>query len=103
MKVKFIADKLSEEFKKLTSGNIYRVVSIEADNYRIINNYGAPVLYPPEAFEIIEEGGEKWITEYVAGKRYSSPPELKSRDFWERFARGDLRTNQTLRYYLAEL
>ena len=59
MKVKFIGE--SDPFA-LLNGKVYDVISIEEGWYRIIDEEGVDeddelpgYLYPPEAFEIVEE------------------------------------------------
>lgn len=37
-------------------GKVYDVISIEKDWYRIMTEIGEDYLFPPEAFEIVEEG-----------------------------------------------
>ena len=51
MKVKYI----SETDISLTNGQIYEVIAIEQNYYRIVDNTGEDYLYPPEEFEIIEK------------------------------------------------
>lgn len=41
----------------LTHNNIYDVISIEKDWYRIIDDSGGDYLYPPELFEIVNHNG----------------------------------------------
>ena len=38
-----------------THGEIYEVLSIEDDWYRIVDDSGEDYLYPPEEFEIVEK------------------------------------------------
>lgn len=59
MKVKFIGE---DDPLALLHGKIYEVLSVEKDWYRIIDEEGVyegeelpGYLYPPQAFEIIEE------------------------------------------------
>lgn len=52
MKVKFIADSDTIALKK---DKVYEVVSIERGWYRIFCELHDDYLFPPEAFEIIEE------------------------------------------------
>lgn len=51
MKVKFLGE---TSFLELTHDEVYDVLSIEKDWYRIIDDTGADYLYPPEDFEIME-------------------------------------------------
>ena len=39
----------SRTYPELTIGNVYRVLGIEGDDLRIINDAGEPVLYHPRA------------------------------------------------------
>lgn len=53
MKVKYTG---KTEFLVLTNGKVYDVVSVEKDWYRIVDDSGEDYLYPPECFEIVEDG-----------------------------------------------
>jgi hypothetical protein len=53
MKVKYTGE---TSFLELTNGKIYTVLSIEKDWYRIIDDSDEDYLYPPEDFEIIDDG-----------------------------------------------
>ena len=68
----------------------YFVIGIEADDYRLLNDFGKPYLYPSNMFIIIdpsEPGG--WITEYGPDKeRYSYPEPLNEAGFFEDFFDG---------------
>ena len=48
------------DYPDLTPGNTYRVIGIEADDLRLLNDEGLPYLYPPELFAVVEadEPGE---------------------------------------------
>lgn len=52
MKVRFIG---VTKKHYLTNGKIYKVLSVEKEWYRIVDDSGEDYLYPPELFEIIEE------------------------------------------------
>jgi hypothetical protein len=77
MKVRFKAG-WRRTYAELTPGNVYRVLGIEADSLRLIDDTGEPVLYEPSAFTVVDsiEPGD-WITEWVDGVRYAYPPELR--------------------------
>ena len=51
MKVKYIGESGS---LSLTKGTIYEVIGVEKDWYRVIDEEDEDYLYPPGAFEIIE-------------------------------------------------
>lgn len=54
MKVKFIGE---SDPVYMINGKVYDVISIEKGWYRIIDEEGEDYLYPPELFEIVDEGG----------------------------------------------
>lgn len=78
------------DYLDLTMEQAYFVIGIEADYYRILNDFGKPYLYPPHLFDIIEPGEPStWITEYGDdGERYSYPPVLKEAGFFEDYFEG---------------
>ena len=41
----------------MINGKVYDVISIEEGWYRIIDEEGEDYLYPPELFEVVDEGG----------------------------------------------
>lgn len=43
------------EWLMLTHGECYTVLSVEKEWYRVIDGSGEDYLYPPEAFDIVEE------------------------------------------------
>lgn len=52
MKVKYISD---FETLALEKGKVYPVMSVEHGWYRIMTDLDEDYLFPPEAFEIVEE------------------------------------------------
>ena len=74
-----------KKFPDLTRGNIYRVIGIEADDYRLMNDHGRPYLYPPRAFETVDaKEPREWINFYgESGERYAYPSSLGKPGFWE--------------------
>jgi len=105
MRVEFIITDLDGiEYHDLTIGNVYHVIGIEADEFRLINDEGRPYLYPPDLFSIVDETeSEDWITEYGEdGERYAYPPELNSVGFFEDYFDDDPKAIATFRQYLAK-
>ena len=84
MKVKFTPQN-SNNYPDLTPGNIYRIIGIEADDYRLINDFGSPYLYPSDLFLLVDsEEPSDWLTEFgEEGERYTYPPELNQAGFFE--------------------
>lgn len=71
----------------LTAGQRYLVIGIEADDYRLLNDWGEPCLYPPELFRVVDASEpEQWVSETGAdGERYAYPPALNKPGFFEDF------------------
>ena len=69
----------------------YRVIGIEADDYRLIGEDGKPVLFSHKCFDITDNTEPKdWLTEYGEdGERYSYPPVLNKVGFFEDYFNGD--------------
>lgn len=79
--------KPNARYRDLTSGQLYGVIGIEADELRIINNAGRPYLYPPGLFSLVDaREPTDWVTEFGDdGERYSYPPSLNRPGFFEDF------------------
>jgi hypothetical protein len=78
----------------LSPDQLYVVIGIEANDYRILNNNGRPYLYPHEIFVVHDshEPGD-WISEIgEEGERYAYPPTLNSPGFFEDYFEGDEQT-----------
>jgi hypothetical protein len=74
-------------YRDLTYGQPYVVIGIEADEFRILNDAGRPFLYPPRIFTVLDRREPSdWVTEIGDdGERYSYPPSLNHRGFFEDF------------------
>ena len=79
--------KKSPSYRDLTFGQLYVVIGIEADDFRILNDGGRPFLYPPEIFTVIDKNEPNdWVTEFGEDhERYSYPPLLNKAGFFEDF------------------
>jgi len=98
MKVKF-----TRHLNSLSIGNVYWVIGIERNSYRILSDVGEPYLYPPENFEVIEKGGEGWNTNFVDGDKYSYPTEFAEYFFEDYFETYDPKKRAAIRHYLEKL
>ena len=80
----------NKAYQNINPNNIYFVIGIEADYYRILNDLGEPYLYPPNIFKIIDKTEpEDWDTEYGEdGERYSYPIILNQVGFFEDYFDG---------------
>ncbi|MCI0630509.1 MAG: hypothetical protein L0Y44_07645 [Phycisphaerales bacterium] len=77
--------------KRLTPGQLYPVIGIEADWYRIIDDDGGPYLYEPELFEVVNSREPSdWVIEQGEdGERYAYPRPLNRQYFFEDYHDGD--------------
>jgi len=72
-------------YPDLSENQAYFVIGIEADDFRILNDFGKPYLYPAELF-IVQDATESqdWINEFGEdGERYAYPPALNQVGFFE--------------------
>src|ERR1700722_13893068 len=101
MKVRFKTG--HSKYHDLTPGNVYRVIGVEADQYRIMNDDGRPYLYPPAIFRVIDPTAPReWRAWYGEdGEKYSYPPDLRKPGFFEDYFDGDRKALATLHRCLA--
>ena len=85
MIVKLTSKNLS--YPDLSENQIYFVIGIEADDYRILNDTGKPYLYPSKLFNVLDTRyPPDWVTEFGAdGEQYSYPVPLNKTGFFEDF------------------
>ena len=78
------------DYPDLSIDHPYFVIGIESDDYRIINDYGKPYLYPSDLFTVVDATEPPdWVTEYGdEGERYSYPPKLNDVGFFEDYFDG---------------
>lgn len=98
------ANPASRGLGDLTEGNSYRVIGIEANDFRIMNDEGQPYLYPASLFRVIDPSEPReWRTRYGPDKeRYSYPPRLGVPGFFEDVFDGNREAVAVLRKYLAQ-
>jgi hypothetical protein len=89
----------------LTPGNVYRVIGIEGDDLRIFDDLGDPVLFVPQAFDIVEPAEPiDWIREHGdEGELYAYPAELGKPGFFESWHDGDARARSRLAWHVREI
>lgn len=77
----------SSDYTDLSVAQLYFVIGIEADDYRLLNDAGKPYLYPAELFTIVNANYPvNWITEFgLDGEQYSYPSPLNQIGFFEDF------------------
>lgn len=79
--------KAKTRYRDLTVGQLYDVIGIEADDFRILNDAGRPFLYSADLFSVVDaREPNDWVTEVGEdGERYSYPPPLNKPGFFEDF------------------
>src|SRR5262245_53912578 len=89
----------------LTAGNIYRVIGIAGDSFRIVDDVGEPILFAAHAFEIVDATEpDDWIGEVgEEGERYTCPRALSARGFFEDWHDGVSEARAKLSAYLNQL
>jgi len=87
----------SPDHPALSVGHPYHVIGIDADDLRLLNDHGQPVLYPADLFTVTDATEPAdWITETGDdGERYAYPPALNAAGFFEDFFDGEPRAVQT--------
>ena len=101
--------KLKEDYRQFVSGRCelsvdkpYVVLGVEADDYRIVDDRGDPVLFSPNLFNIVDlSAPEDWVSSIGDdGERYAYPAELNDVGFFERYFDREDMAVQTFRNYL---
>lgn len=68
----------------LTVGGVYEVIGIEADWYRLLDDFGRPALFAPALFEVVDPARPTgWIVRQEDGAEYAYAPELAAPGFFE--------------------
>src|SRR5262249_47056943 len=77
--------KKNARYPDLITGQLYAVLGIEADQFRILNDAGRPFLYPSHLFSVVDaREPTDWVTEIGEdGERYSYPAPLNGPGFFE--------------------
>ena len=89
----------------LTLGETYEVIGIAADDYRIVDNKGEPILFDATCFDVVDcSEPEFWVSTIDDGVRYAYPPEWDRPGFFEDYSdyKEDVRCkfwNQHQRYF----
>ncbi|HEY3243916.1 MAG TPA: hypothetical protein VGM03_11245 [Phycisphaerae bacterium] len=96
--------RLTEAEPKLSPEKEYHVIGIEADDFRIVDDEGDPVLFDARLFEIVDPTeSDEWMTEFgEAGERYARPAELQ-RYIFEDFHDGIPEAVTAVRKYLRKI
>lgn len=69
---------------RVTPGEIYEVIGIEANAYRIIDDRNDPVLFDPELFEVVDGvRPDDWVEAWYDGEEYAYPAPFNEPGFWE--------------------
>jgi hypothetical protein len=86
----------------LTPGNMYRVIATSANQLRLVDDVGEPILFSRLAFDFIDtHTPDDWIGERDSGELHEMPRELATpRDFFERWHDRDPTIRAALAGYL---
>jgi hypothetical protein len=106
MKVKLkLFKKPIPTFRHLSTEISYYVLGIEADDFRIVDIMGEPLLFPHKAFDIVDsKEPSDWITEYGEdGERYSYPKEFGAPGFFENYFDRDHKTIEIFNNYIKKI
>jgi hypothetical protein len=69
---------------------VYEVIGIEADWYRVLNDAGAPTLFPPDLFRVVDARRPRhWTSKRADGVEYVYAPELGRPGFFEDYFEGE--------------
>lgn len=93
-------------YATLTVGNVYRVLGVEANDLRIVDDTGGPYLFCPQAFELVDAAQPtSWVSERGSdGELYAYPPELRDPPcFFEELHDGNAQVRQRFGVYVANL
>jgi hypothetical protein len=91
----------------LTIGKTYTVVGISDTWLRLIDDYGEPVLFEPDVFDVIDDSiPDTWIFEYFTedGETYfhADPSGLHERGFYEDYFDGHAYAIKRFKAYCAQ-
>lgn len=72
-------------FWSLTVGREYEVLGIEADDLRLLDDLGEPILFDAVCFELVDPVEPAfWVSAHgEAGERYAYPPDWGAPGFFE--------------------
>lgn len=87
MKVRYEHPKPGHDWRSLTLGKEYLVIGLNDEDYRVVNDFNEPILYPKECFEITDSRvPEDWRRDDHADGEYRiNPIEVAKPGFYEKF------------------
>jgi len=107
MKVKAkpeVHDHLLDEFDNqgLEPNKEYEVIGMSYDYYRVLDDYGEPILYPKYLFDVTDSAVPKTWTrkDYAEDEYYLDPPELSELGFYEDYFDGKSEARATFENFL---
>jgi len=92
MKPKFTpGDDDIAQYLDLTPNNVYRVIAIEGDHFRLMSHEGLPYCYPKFLFTMMDD---KWPDDWIikidnVDEQYVYPKSLAEKGFFERYFDGN--------------
>jgi len=104
-KGKFVKVRLRASHHSLKKDQVYTVLGIEADDYRLINCEDEPCLYSPKLFDIVDpDRPSDWIVEFGEdGEEFAYPSLLNRIGFFEDWHDGDSKTRREFARYIESI
>ena len=92
----------SNEFWSLTPGLEYVVIGVDHESYRVVDDKGAPILFPREGFRVVDETiPQDWIWDRQSDDEYYGGPEsLQTAGFYEDYFDGKPEAIEQFTQYL---
>lgn len=83
----------------------YYVIGLSYTYFRVVDDYGEPILIPRDAFEVLDEFiPSDWIWErFSDDEYYANPPELSARGFYEAYFDGKEEAIRCFESYIKRL
>jgi hypothetical protein len=86
-----VALRTANEFWSLTAAREYSVIGLDYESYRVVDDYGEPIVLPKLGFRIVDEAiPDEWVWDRYSDDEYcSGPKELEIGGFHERYFDGE--------------
>lgn len=101
-----IKDSISEDEIpiRLSSAKCYKVIGIEADYFRLLDDDSDPVLHEQDLFSVVcAKEPADWISEFGEdGERYANPGGFHEVGFWEDYHDGVPDVVEQVKNYLEQ-
>jgi len=100
----------AREHRSLTSGEMYFVIGVDDSNYRVVDDFGEPVLFPKTIFQVLERSiPAGWVLHDYEDSYYLDPDATAQPGFYEDWFGSDgdhaaeLRAHEALKRTLLDM